>query len=629
MKQSLEGPKRITAWTYALVVGALAAAAALRLVLGPTLGAELPLILFLPPVVVATLAGGMRLGLLTTVVGCAIGVALFMPQFVTSWPVAASDLLRVGLFLVAGVFVTWIATSSRLGWQRADETQRATEARLRSEHERTVKILESIGDAFYAVDAAFRFTYVNSKAEQLWGRRREQLLGRKLWDEFPQAVGSAPYDMHFKVMRELKPVQFETRSPVLGIWLDVSIYPDTNGGLACYFRDISERKRAEEALRAADRRKDEFLAVLGHELRNPLAPLRSGVELLELSRGRPELIESIRVMMARQLGHLVHLVDDLLDLSRITRGEIQLQQVTVDLHTVIAAAVELTKPFIVERGHRLTIAPSTAAVPVFGDFERLTQVVGNLLSNAAKYTPAGGGIEVSAQSNDGMAMVCVRDTGFGIPEERLEDIFEMFTQVPEHRAHIGGGGLGIGLALSRRLAELHGGTLGAASEGLGRGSVFTLRLPSVEAAALQIAQPPQVASTPSSPQRVLVVDDNIDAADSLRLVLDLQGHETEVAYDPPSALMAVERFAPDCVLLDIGLPGIDGYETARRIRSLPAGGRARLIAVTGWGQQEDKQRAWAAGFDAHLTKPVDSVAVAALLATNTAAPVSRSTGVQS
>src|SRR5688572_7962840 len=535
MKQSLEAPERIKASSYALVVCALAAAAALRWVLGPTLGAELPLILFLPPVVVAALAGGLRLGLLTTVAGCAIGVALFMPQFVASWPIAATDLLRVSLFLVAGVFVIWIATSSRLGWQRADETQRATEARLRSEHERTVRILESIGDAFYAVDAEFRFTYVNSKAEHLWGKQRAGLIGRKLWDEFPQAVGSEPYDMHFKVMRELKPAQFETRSSILGIWLDVCIYPDTNGGLACYFRDVSERKRAEEALRAADRRKDEFLAVLGHELRNPLAPLRSGVELLELSRGRPELIESIRVMMARQLGHLVHLVDDLLDLSRITRSEIQLQQATVDLHTVIAAAVELTRPFIVERAHRLTVAPSDSVVPVFGDFERLTQIVGNLLSNAAKYTPPGGGIEVGVLVNAGIALVCVRDTGFGIPEERLEEIFEMFTQVPEHRAHLGGGGLGIGLALSRRLAELHGGTLDAASEGLGRGSAFTLRLPLVEAAALSLAQPPKVASAASSPQRVLVVDDNIDAADTLRLVLDLQGHATEVAYDPPSA----------------------------------------------------------------------------------------------
>jgi len=609
MGQTLEARKRIGAVAYALVAGALIVAAALRWALEPTLGEDLPLVLFILPVVVAALAGGLRLGLLTTAVSCTIGAALFIDH-----AIAALDWLRIGLFLGAGAFVSWVVTVSRLGWQRADETQKASDERLRTEHERTIRILESIGDAFYALDASFRFTYVNGKAEQLWGKRREELLGRTMWDEFPQAVGSEAHDMHVKVMGERQPVQFETRSQILGTWIDVSLYPDTNGGLACYFRDVSARKRSEEAVRAADRRKDEFLAVLGHELRNPLAPLRSGLELLALGGGRPELIDGVRAMMARQLGHLVHLVDDLLDLSRITHGEIQLQRDTVDIEKVVAAAAELARPFIAERGHRLTIARPTEAVHVSGDFERLTQIVGNLLSNAAKYTPQGGTIEIRTHGAGQDALVSVRDSGFGIPVERLEEIFEMFTQVPEHRAQLGGGGLGIGLALSRRLAQLHGGALEAASDGLGRGSEFTLRLPLAKAAAMELAEPVPLPEAPSSPRRVLVVDDNIDAADSLRLVLDLQGHETEVAYDPASALVAVERFVPDCVLLDIGLPDIDGYETARRIRALPGGDRMRLIAVTGWGQQEDKQRAHAAGFDAHLTKPVESSAVSALLA---------------
>jgi len=536
MKQSPEAPQRTGAGAYALVAGVLAAAAGLRWVLEPTLGEDLPLVLFILPVVVAALAGGLRLGLLTTAISCTVGAALFIPHSIT-----AMDWLRIGLFLGAGTFVRWVVTATRLGWQRADETQRAGEERLRAEHERTVRILESIGDAFYALDADFRFTYVNRKAEQLWGKQREELLGRTLWDEFPQAVGSEGGEMHRNVMRELRPVQFETRSPILGTWLDVSLYPDTNGGLACYFRDISERKRSEEAVRAADQRKDEFLAVLGHELRNPLAPLRSGLELLEIGRDRPELIEEIRAMMARQLGHLVHLVDDLLDLSRITHGEIQLQQVTVDLEKVVAAAVELTRPFIAERGQHLSIAQLAEPVYVFGDFERLTQIVGNLLSNAAKYSPQNGTIEVRMQGAGEHALVSVRDTGFGIPAERLEEIFEMFTQVPEHRARLGGGGLGIGLALSRKLAELHGGTLEAA-DGLEKGSVFTLRLPLAEKFAQDVAEPVEPAEAPS-PRRVLIVDDNADAADSLRLVLDLQGHETEVAYDPASALLAVVRAA--------------------------------------------------------------------------------------
>jgi PAS domain S-box-containing protein len=250
MQQSLETRKYIGAGAYALAAGAVAAAAALRWLLGPALGAELPLVLLVPPIAVAALAGGLRLGLMTTVAGCVVGVALFLPP---TWTVNAMDWLRVGLFLVTGAFVSWAVTASRRGWHRAHETRRATEERLRAEHERTVRILESIGDAFYAVDAEFRFTYVNSKAEQLWGKRREALIGRVLWDEFPQAVGTEPHAMHLKVMRELRPVQFETRSPVLGIWLDVSLYPDTNGGLACYFRDVSERKRAEDATSSATR----------------------------------------------------------------------------------------------------------------------------------------------------------------------------------------------------------------------------------------------------------------------------------------------------------------------------------------------------------------------------------------
>jgi PAS domain S-box-containing protein len=612
MKQALEARRRVAASAYALAAGGVAAAAALRWTLGPALGTEFPLIFFLPPIVVAALRGGLRPGLLTTVVGCGVGVGLFMPQ-VFGGDIVAMDAVRIVLFLVAGAVVSWVVASSKLGWQRADETERASEQRLRSEHERTVRILESIGDAFYALDSEFRFTYVNTKAEQLWGKRRESLLGKRIWDEFPQAIGTRPYDMHRQVMRELKPVQFETRSPVLGIWLDVSLYPDTNGGIACYFRDVTQRKQAEEALREADRRKDEFLAVLGHELRNPLAPLRSGVELLGLARDRPELLEGIRVMMQRQLGHLVHLVDDLLDVSRITRGDIQLQQVVVDLQTIVAAAVELTRPLIDERGHRLSVDAPAEPIHVRGDIERLTQVVGNLLSNAAKYTHPGGTIEVRAASSEGRALVRVRDTGYGIPRDQLEQVFEMFTQVPEHRTHLGGGGLGIGLALSRRLAELHGGTLQANSEGLGKGSEFSLHLPLAEAPAAQQTHVARPASAPS-PRRVLLVDDNADAADSLRLVLDLQGHATEVAYDSASALLAVERFGPECVLLDIGLPVIDGYETARRIRALPGGGGIRLIALTGWGQLEDKERALAAGFDAHLTKPVDSAALTALLA---------------
>jgi PAS domain-containing protein len=231
MTRALQARTRLAAGDYALAAGGVAVAAALRWALAPALGTEFPLIFFLPPIVVAAWRSGLRLGLLTTAAGCGIGIALFIPQ-VFSGALMAIDGVRISLFLVTGAVVSWLVTSSKLGWLHADKTERATEQRLRSEHERTVRILESIGDAFYALDADFRFTYVNRKAEQLWGKPRESLLGRRIWDEFPQAVGTLPYDMHREVVRELRPVQFETRSPVLGAWLDVSLYPDTNGGIA-------------------------------------------------------------------------------------------------------------------------------------------------------------------------------------------------------------------------------------------------------------------------------------------------------------------------------------------------------------------------------------------------------------
>jgi len=376
--------------------------------------------------------------------------------------------------------------------------------------------------------------------------------------------------------------------------------------------DITDRKRAEEALREADRRKDEFLAVLGHELRNPLAPLRAGIELLKEAEQRPELLRNLREMMERQLAHLIHLVDDLLDLARVTRGDIDLQHAPLDLRVVIRAAVELGMPLIDARRHRLEVDAGDKVLPVEGDFQRLTQVIGNLLSNAAKYTETGGSIRVTAGIENDQAVVRVRDNGYGIPVERLNGVFEMFSQVPEHRAKTGGGGIGIGLALSRQLVTLHGGSIRAESAGLGHGSEFIVSLP-LAADAPQTVETEETARTDTA-RRVLVVDDNRDAAESLRLVLKLDGHDVEAVHGGLEALHAVERFRPDVVLLDIGLPEMDGYEVARRIRARPEGGRIRLFALTGWAQEEDKQKALAAGFDEHLTKPVDSAVLRRLIA---------------
>lgn len=366
-----------------------------------------------------------------------------------------------------------------------------------------------------------------------------------------------------------------------------------------------ERARAEEALRAADARKDEFLAVLGHELRNPLGPLSTGLELLQTSGDQRELVSTVSGMMQRQLSHLVRLVDDLLDLSRISRGTISLRRASLDLNGVAEEAVEFSKPQIAERRHELLVHLSEAPLPINGDFQRLTQVVVNLVTNAARYMAPGGRIWLSVEARGGEAIVRVRDAGYGIPPERLESVFDMFSQIPEHRARIGGGGLGIGLALCRKIAALHGGALDASSEGLDRGSEFVLRLP-LGTSAKESEPAPQAASPVSPARRVLVVDDNVDAARALCMMLEVRGHDARVAHSADSALEAVQRHMPDAVLLDIGLPGMDGYEVARRIRALPNGDTVLLVAVTGWGQEEDRLRSRQAGFDEHLTKPVDS-----------------------
>lgn len=277
------------------------------------------------------------------------------------------------------------------------------------------------------------------------------------------------------------------------------------------------------------------------------------------------------------------------------------------------AAGELSAPLISERRHSLDIAIEGAPLPVDGDFQRLTQVIGNLLSNAAKYTEPGGRIDVGARAEDDRAVVRVKDTGYGIPSERLDEIFEMFGQVPEHREKTGGGGIGIGLALSRQLVTLHGGSIEARSEGLGRGSEFVVALPLAEPAAPESPRP-DAAKGRQRARRVLIVDDNVDAAETLRMVLELEGHRVEAAYGAADGLEAVDRFEPDVVLLDIGLPETDGYEVARSIRQRPHGQRIALYALTGWAQEEDRQRAFEAGFDEHLTKPVDMETLRRLIA---------------
>lgn len=376
--------------------------------------------------------------------------------------------------------------------------------------------------------------------------------------------------------------------------------------------DVTEHKRVEQQLRDQDRAKDAFLAMLAHELRNPLAPLRTGIELLEQDRARVDrhLVDRALGMMKRQLGHMVHIIDDLLDISRITLGKIILDKKPVELADAIASAIETTAPLVEQAQLVLTVQLPAKPVPIDGDATRLVQVFANLVNNAAKYTPAGGSIRITGELADDRVVVRIADTGIGIPHDMLEAVFDMYTQVPGHD------GLGIGLTLARRLVELHGGTIVA--ERVARGSSIAVTLPVAHGAA--IADAPREVSAPAGLE-VLVVDDNRDAGEMLGLLLEQNGNRVRVVEDGPAALRETSAHVPDVVILDIGLPGMTGYEVARAMRDARVS--STLIALTGWGADRDRQQAREAGFDHHLVKPVDFAALAKILEAVKANPTTR------
>ncbi|HVY07467.1 MAG TPA: response regulator [Burkholderiales bacterium] len=378
--------------------------------------------------------------------------------------------------------------------------------------------------------------------------------------------------------------------------------------------DITQRKRMEEALRVADRRKDEFLATLGHELRNPLAPIHNGLAILRKLTPQSGETEKIHTILDRQMNHIIRLVDDLLDISRFTLGKIELRRAPVELRTLIRGAIDMSQPLIEVRRHRLDVSIPSGSIMLDADSVRLTQVLSNLLNNAARYTGESGSISIRAGVEGGRAVISVRDNGVGIPEPMLERIFDLFTQVEGGGAG-SVGGLGIGLAMARLLVELHGGEIEARSDGPGMGSEFVIRLPvsASDEASVAVGNA-SAADTRLSGRRILVVDDNCDSADSMGMLLELAGAEVTVVYDGESALAVVDEFRPDAVMLDLGMPGMDGYDVAQRIRGDARHRNLTLIALTGFGQDEDRERSAAAGFDHHLTKPADFAVVKALVA---------------
>jgi signal transduction histidine kinase len=382
------------------------------------------------------------------------------------------------------------------------------------------------------------------------------------------------------------------------------------------FHDVTRLKQAEGELRAANRAKDEFLAMLAHELRNPLAPIRNAAHILRLRGADAPDFQAARELIERQVLHMTRLVDDLLDVSRISRGKVELRKEVVDLAAVVNQAVETARPLLEERRHTLTVALGPAPLRVQADATRLAQVLANLLNNAAKYTDRGGQVWLSVERQDEEAVVRVQDTGCGIPAAMLAKVFDLFTQVDGSPGRAEGG-LGIGLTLVKSLVEMHGGAVEALSDGPGQGSEFVVRLPVLvegPEAAGPAAEAPPAAAPPGPSRRVLVVDDNHDAADSLALLLKMMGHEVRTAYGGAAALAASRSWRPEVVLLDIGLPGLDGYAVGRRLRDERPGEELLIVALTGYGQDEDRRRSQEAGLDLHFVKPVDPNALRDLLA---------------
>ena len=493
-------------------------------------------------------------------------------------------------------------------------------------------VLEAVEDAIIACDPEGRPTLLNRAAREFLGLPASG-TPREAWplnrvtrnkdgarmdeSDMPLRRALAGERLH-QVELVLQPPGAEQRPVVAS---GQALHDDGGQmlGAVVSLHDISASREAQllresrEQLAESDRRKTEFLATLAHELRNPLAPISNGLHLLRRA-GDTRMHEKALEMMERQLKHMVHLVDDLLDIARISSNKVELRRERLELASVLAGAVETSMPVINAAGHTLELHTPTGPVCVNGDATRLAQIVSNLLNNAAKYTPQGGRIELAVSEAAGEAVVRVKDTGIGIPEAELPKVFEMFTQVGRHldRAQ---GGLGIGLALVRRLVELHGGTIEATSAGSGKGSEFTVRLPLAEARA-DSRTPERIREDDAcgATFKVLVVDDNVDAAESLAALLQIEGHEARIAHEGDSALRLAPEFRPHVVFLDIGMPGKDGYQVAREMRGLPGMHDAVLVALTGWGALEDRVRSRSAGFDHHLTKPASLASVEALLA---------------
>ncbi len=651
------------------------------LILGRILAAELPLTMLVIPVAVSALFGGVGPGLLATLL-CGVASEYFLtePHFSLK-AMDTADWERLGLFLATSVLLTWMIEMAHVARQEVEDRAQEAEQRqieleaqiiererARAERERLIAELEterarlrvSVEEEKRAREA-FRINKewlnIAQKANRIgtfewniqaktvvYSEEGEVLLGLApgsfggRYEDWTRCVYSEDLQLTEQELGHAL-IDGEGTSEYRVIWPNGEthwlqwrgkVYFDEAGRpmrMMGINIDVTERKKLDEALRRqaealreADRRKDDFLATLAHELRNPLAPLRNAVQILTLRGSDPALVAQTCEVMGRQVQQIVRLVDDLLEVSRIGQGKISLQKAPVDMADVVATAVETSRPLIDAHRHKLTVSLPGSPTRVEADATRLAQVLSNLLNNAAKYTEDGGQIDLIIERAGKDAVARVRDNGIGIAPEEMPHLFDMFRQI-ESSANRSQGGLGIGLTLVRRLVEMHGGRIEARSAGLGKGSEFTVRLPAIAEPALAAVGPEPArkpteessAPAPVGARRVLIVDDNADSAESMAVLLRLRGHEVRLAYDGQSALEKAQTFRPDVMFLDLSLPKMDGYEVARRLRLEPEMKDILLVAMTGYGSEEDRQRTQEAGFYTHLIKPVDFDKVEELL----------------
>ncbi len=502
--------------------------------------------------------------------------------------------------------------------------RKRSESDLRESEERLRLLINSVQEyAIFMLDPDGRVVSWNTGAERIKGYRADEIIGRHFSCFYPPEVvaqGKPEWELRTAVEQgRVEDEGWRVRKDGGRFWASIVITAvfDKEGrlrGFGKVTRDLTERRKIEELLEA-DRQKDRFLAVLAHELRNPLAPIWNALHLMKQPAASAQALARAREIAERQMRRLTRLLDDLLDVARLRQGRLELRREVLDVAAVIRSSLETVQPLLLERRHRLTSAIAGESLLVNGDPMRLEQVLTNLLVNAAKYTDPGADIFVTAQREVSDVVIRVRDTGIGIDSILLPRIFDLFVQAHRRLDRLTGG-VGVGLALVKSLVELHGGSVTAFSAGPGKGSEFVVRLPAAEKAArlAGAAQDSGLKTAARPVLRVLIADDNADQADGLALLLQMEGDDVRISYDGPGVLEAARDFRPQVVLLDIGMPGLDGYQVARRLRESPETRHALLVATTGWGQEEDLRRSREAGFDHHLTKPFEPALIEKLLA---------------